>query len=165
MRLTTAKTSSETSGWSPALSEKPQGLKITFDAGLLAFQSYRHFYLSHFPKLEFSPLMLLKSCERPDLAFLLYPMTQSSEITYHKEDMQEICDRSGLDTTHFDLYLVVTVRRGATTTHFTVNKRAPLIIDITTHRAMQVILSNAEYTFEAGLPQLSEDIARRRTPL
>ncbi|MFN7709713.1 MAG: flagellar assembly protein FliW [Holosporales bacterium] len=165
MQLTPEQDGSTQQSWTPALDDNPQGTQILFNTGLLAFQAYRHYYLCAFPKIEFAPLMLLKCLERKELGFLLYPLDTNSEIRLTAEDIQEIGDRTGMDVSNIEIFLVVTAHQGQTATHFTVNKRAPVIVDVTTQNAVQVVLSNAEYAFETALPKLSDEIARRRRAL
>ncbi|MHC5022828.1 MAG: flagellar assembly protein FliW [Planctomycetota bacterium] len=126
--------------------------RITFPAGLLGFSSYREYVLLQ-PDDE-GVFFWLQSIEAPELAFVVTDPTlwiQSYEATIRREQMQEL----GLDKLE-DAQVFVIVNKYDRA--LTANLQGPLVINVRSRQAMQLVLADKRWTTRHEIVQLGETV-------
>jgi flagellar assembly factor FliW len=101
------------------------------------------------PLDETGVLSALRSLERADLQFLVVPPA-GFHPTYAPEIEDETADELGITAAEQALVLLV-VHAGADLASTTVNLRAPIVVNIETSRAAQVILDDVALPVAAPL--------------
>jgi flagellar assembly factor FliW len=123
---------------------------ITFSAGLLGFSSYSEFVLLQ-PDDE-GVFFWLQSAQSPDLAFVVTDpglWVPDYQATIRREQMQEL-DLAKLD----DAQVFVIVNRYDRT--LTVNLQGPLIVNVHSRAAMQLVLAERRWTTRHEIVKLAE---------
>lgn len=120
---------------------------IRFDEGLIGIPDKKNFLLIE--KEDFKPFSYLQSVDDP--AFILIvvnPMIVEKEYKFsiYKDDLNAIGIKSEND---FSLLAIVIFAQKIE--HITVNLKAPIIINVHTKQALQVILQNDDYSVEEPL--------------
>jgi len=126
---------------------------VYFEEGLIGIAEKKRFILIE--KEDFKPFSYLQSVD--DGSFILVvinPMLVIKEYSFqiHRDDLDAI----GLtedDTEKFSLLAVVIMSRSLE--NVTVNLKAPIVINIVTKQAKQVILQNDDYGVEEPLIRMS----------
>jgi flagellar assembly factor FliW len=123
--------------------EIDQSRSLYFPEGILGFPEQKGYViLEHKPG---SPFCWLQSMERPDLAFVMV------DPLFVKSDFLEGLSPSDLRLLETDngdkkaLFALVTIPPGRAN-QMTVNLLGPILIDLKTRRARQVILANSGYS-------------------
>lgn len=130
------------------ISYEPHEL-IAFPDGLFGFETYHSYLLIRLEDDPTSPFCL-QSVEEPDLAFILLdPFRIMPE--YAPDLSDEDCVKLGNPAVE-DLALYVTCVLRKPVSESTVNLRCPIVVNIHTRTAFQVILhSDNGYTFQTKL--------------
>lgn len=120
---------------------------IRFDEGLIGIPDKKNFILIE--KEDFKPFSYLQSVDDP--AFILVvinPMMVEKEYRFdiHKDDLNAIDILSEND---FSLLAIVIFAKRIE--NITVNLKAPILINIHTKKALQIILQNDDYSVEEPL--------------
>lgn len=132
----------------------PQQQVLSFSAGMLGFETYRNFALLIIPgtKVE-GPFRLLQSIEEAELSFIVMT-TDAKESFLYKEDVEDICARQGVLWDQLLLLHMVTLdKKNDGTVQMTVNARAPVVVDIASRMAQQIVLSNPNYLLRLPVNQ------------
>lgn len=117
---------------------------INLPKGLLGFVDYREFVLGELPDREPSRFKLLQCVNDPSLSLIVMPLLEGGELI-DPADREEACDIIGIAPDNAAYLLVVTVRHTAELVQFSVNARAPLVIDTKRRVGYQHVLSNNKY--------------------
>lgn len=130
---------------------------ITFPDGLLGFAEYRRYVLAEVAGAEVF-FKLLQSIDDPELAFVVLPLDrQDGPIA--GADIDAACEALGLETADVAVLGIVTLRPGGEHVRFTVNLRAPLLIDTGRRVGRQHVLPSDAYPLRHPLPQPGADHA------
>jgi flagellar assembly factor FliW len=131
---------------------------IEFPAGLPAFEDQTRFVLVEQP--ESAPLVFIQSLARPDLVFPALPVQVISpdyrlEMPAEDRALLGFAEQSPPPLPGRDLLClaIVTAPAGAPPT---ANLLAPVVINLTTRRAVQVIQADAAYSHQFPLFQTAE---------
>lgn len=123
---------------------------ISFPAGILGFQTCTVFGLSRLPNNEESPILLLQCINEPDVGFLIAdPEILGLEIK--AKDREQALQETGMSTETTQFLVILTMYEQDDSYYLTANLRAPVMIDSTTRKACQHILSNKNYTTQHKL--------------
>lgn len=123
---------------------------ITFPAGLLGFSSYKSFALLQ-PDDD-GVFFWLQSLDSPELAFVVTDPTlwvKDYEASIRREQMEELC-LSKLDQAQV---FVIVNKYGQS---LTANMQGPLVINLTNHKAMQLVLAEKRWTTRHEIVQIAE---------
>jgi flagellar assembly factor FliW len=123
---------------------------ITFPAGLLGFSSYKTFALLQ-PDDE-GVFFWLQSLESPELAFVVTDPTlwvAGYEATIRREQMEEL----GLDRLENAQVFVIVNKYG---TNLTANLQGPLVINLKTQAAIQLVLADKRWTTRHEIVRMAE---------
>ena len=123
---------------------------ITFPAGLLGFSTYKSFALLQ-PDDE-GVFYWLQSLESPELAFVVTDPTlwvQGYEASIRREQMDELALSKLADAQVF----VIVNKYGRA---LTANLQGPLVINLTNHKAMQLVLADKRWTTRHEIVQVAE---------
>ncbi len=120
---------------------------ISFEDGLIGFENKKRFILIE--KEDFKPFSYLQSVDDGNLLFVVinpYFVEKNYQFFIAEEDLQflEISDSQ-------QLLLLAIVLLAERLEDFKVNLKAPLLINIQTKRARQVILLNDDYGIDEPL--------------
>jgi flagellar assembly factor FliW len=116
--------------------------------GLIGFPRERRFVL--LAPQPGSPLAWLQSIDTPSLAFPVLDGTTAPE-GYPGTSLRELARAAGLDGEEVSLLLVAIVRANDPT--MSVNLLAPIVIDVATRRAAQVVLDARRWDARARVPR------------
>lgn len=111
-----------------------------FAKGIPGFERYRSY--AHIEE-EGNPFSFLQCIEDADLAFIItnpFHFCPTYEFTLSDSTTQQLNIKSGNQVA---VYSIVTIRRGQTQP--TMNLMAPLIMNVDTLQAQQIILNDTEY--------------------
>jgi len=130
---------------------------ITFTYGLLGFADRQRYVLVDTPPPQVA-FKLLQSLDDPELAFLVLPLDPTNG-PIARADVEAVCRVLALDPAPLALLGIVTMRREPPAVQFTVNLRAPLLLDTTRQIGFQHVLANESYSLREPLPRGDEDVA------
>ncbi len=133
---------------------------VEFPAGLPAFEDQRRFVVIERPDLV--PLVFLQSLDRPELALPALPVSAvvpGYRLDIPEEDRTLLGLAGDVGTGLADLVClgVVSIPRSGPAT---VNLMAPVVVNPARRRAVQVIQTNAPYSYEHPLFRAEEDESR-----
>jgi flagellar assembly factor FliW len=123
---------------------------ISFPAGLLGFSSYKTFALLQ-PDDD-AVFFWLQSLESPELAFVVTDPTmwvQGYEAAIRREQMEEL----GLNKLDDAQVFVIVNKYGRS---LTANMQGPLVINVSNHKAMQLVLAEKKWTTRHEIVQVAE---------
>jgi flagellar assembly factor FliW len=127
---------------------------VTFSAGPLGFADRCRFILADGPDPR-GAFELLQCLDDPELAFLVLPLEPDAG-PISADDLRAACQTRGLDWASLAVLGIVTVRIEPEGARFTVNLKAPLLIDTRRHSGCQHVLASDRYRIREPLP-LSSD--------
>lgn len=128
---------------------------LTFTYGLLGFADRQRYVLVDTPPPEVA-FKLLQSLDDPELAFLVLPLDPTNG-PIARADVEAACRVLALDPGPLALLGIVTLRREPPAVQFTVNLRAPLLLDTARRIGFQHVLANESYSLRELLPRGDED--------
>jgi flagellar assembly factor FliW len=123
---------------------------ITLPSGLLGFADCQRFALADLPDPQ-GPLKLLQSVDEPELAFLVLPIDPSAG-PIARGDLELACEGLGFDWSALAVLGLVTVRSEAEGVHFSINLKAPLLIDTGRQIGRQHVFAGEGYPLRYDLP-------------
>ncbi len=130
---------------------------ITFTYGLLGFADRQRYVLVDTPPPQVA-FKLLQSLDDPELAFLVLPL-DPADGPIARADVEAACRVLALDPAPLALLGIVTLRREPPEVQFTVNLRAPLLLDTERRIGFQHVLPHENYSLREPLPRGDEDVA------
>jgi flagellar assembly factor FliW len=123
---------------------------VTFSAGPLGFADRCRFILADGPEPR-AAFKLLQCLDDPELAFLVLPLDpESGPIA--TDDLRAACQSRGLAFASVAVLGIVTVRAETEGVRFTINLKAPLLIDTRRHSGCQHVLASERYRIREPLP-------------
>ena len=126
---------------------------VSFEEGLFGFEKYKRFL--PIPVEEDSDAVLtLLSMEDKDLAFIIMnPFLLDAD--YHPEvEAEELRSLGEAADTEYSWYVICTAHQPAEES--TVNMKCPIVVNVRTRKAKQIILRNEGYTFRHRLGDLTQ---------
>ncbi len=120
---------------------------IHFAEGLIGIPEKKNFILIE--KEDFKPFSYLQSVDDPTfILVVISPMMVEKEYNFdiHRDDLTAVGIQ---DENDFSLMAIVIFAQAAE--DITVNLKAPILINVHTKKALQVILQNDDYTVEEPL--------------
>lgn len=122
---------------------------ITFDIGLMGFEDI-HKYTLIFDEEDKGSLMWLQSLDEPVLAFpVIDPLAVADEYNPIVED--ELLASLGEVDSDSDYFLLSVVTVPSDIKKTTANFKAPLVINMKTRKACQIIVNNEDYPVRHNL--------------
>ncbi len=120
---------------------------ISFDEGLIGIPDKKNFILIE--KEDFKPFSYLQSLDDPKfILVVISPMLVEKEYKFsiYKDDLKAVEIKSESD---FSLLAIVIFAKRVE--DITVNLKAPILINIHSKKALQIILQNDDYSVEEPL--------------
>jgi flagellar assembly factor FliW len=120
---------------------------IRFEEGLIGISDKKNFLLIE--KEDFKPFDYLQSVDDPNfILVVISPMLVEKEFKFdiHKDDLNAIGIKN-----EDDFSLLAIVIFASQVENITVNLKAPILINIHTKQALQIILQNDDYSVEEPL--------------
>ena len=124
---------------------------ITFPAGLLGFADCRRYALADLPGRPVA-FKLLQSVDEPELAFLVLPL-DLAEGPIGRGDLERACDELDLEWPTLVALALVTLRQEEGGVHFSINLKAPLLIDSRRQLGRQHVFAGDAYPLRHDLPR------------
>ena len=116
---------------------------ITFTQGLMGFEDYSHYTLIYDSEKK-GKIMWLQCLDEPQLAFtVMDPMELVTEYNPVVED--EWLTPLGEVESEADYFLLAVVTVPSDLTKMTANLKAPIVINMNTKKACQLIVNNDDY--------------------
>jgi flagellar assembly factor FliW len=137
--------------------EYAKGDVINFPEGMIGFQKLNNYVVVH--TKEGSPYRWLQSVDEPKLAFLV-SIPESFIAEYAPEISNSEAKALGLKPETPHLILVTTTIPQGNPSLATANLAAPVIINLETRKAKQVILEDEAYTIRYPLFSGQQDVAK-----
>jgi flagellar assembly factor FliW len=120
---------------------------ITMPLGLLGFPENRRFVI--FQHKANSPFFWYQSLDDPGLAFVITnPLLFKPDYQVNPEAVLEEMEWSA--DSKFDLFVIVTIPKGRPQ-DMTANLIGPILVNLNTQEAVQMIISNTPYTHKYPL--------------
>jgi flagellar assembly factor FliW len=138
--------------------EYSKGDIINFPDGMIGFQDHKRFVVLN--TKEGSAYRWLQSIDEPNLAFLL-SMPESFVKEYAPEISDAEAERLELEPETPHLILVTTTIPAGNPQLATANLAAPVIINLETRKAKQVILDDEAYTIRYPIFSGSQIVAKQ----
>lgn len=123
---------------------------VTFPTGPLGFADRCRFILADGPDPR-GTFKLLQCLDDPDLAFLVLPLDPGAG-PISSDDLYAACQTRGLDWAVLAVLGIVTVRPESDGVRFSVNLKAPLLIDTRRRSGCQHVLASDRYHIREALP-------------
>jgi flagellar assembly factor FliW len=124
---------------------------ILFPRGLLGFADQHHYMLADIPGND-AVFKLLQSVDDADLSFVVLPLDRS-EGPIAGPDLVAAGAALEIEDASLAVLAIVTLRADAARVDFTVNLRAPLLIDTARRLGYQHVLANDVYSLRHPLPR------------
>lgn len=124
---------------------------LTLPAGLLGFADCQRFALADLPDRQ-GVFKLLQSVDQPELAFLVLPVDPIAG-PLERSDLELACQALGFDWPALAVLALVTVRPEPEGVHFSVNLKAPLLIDTDRQVGWQHVFAGEAYPLRYDLPR------------
>lgn len=122
---------------------------ITFDIGLMGFEDI-HKYTLIFDEEDRGSIMWLQSLDEPELAFpVIDPLVVAD--TYNPIVEDEWLTPLGEVKSEADYFLLTVVTVPSDVKKTTANFKAPLVINMNTYKACQIIVNNDDYQIKYNL--------------
>jgi flagellar assembly factor FliW len=124
---------------------------LTFPSGVLGFAECQRYALADLPdpRLVFK---LLQSVDAPELAFLVLPLDPAAG-PIGRSDLELACEDLGFDWPSLVVLGIVTIRSDAGGVRFSINLKAPLLIDGSRQVGRQHVFANEAYPLRHDLPR------------
>jgi len=123
---------------------------ITLPNGLLGFADCQRFALADLPDPQ-GPFKLLQSVDEAELAFLVLPVDPDAGLIA-PGDLELARQSLGIDRRALAVLALVTVRVEAEGVHFSINLKAPLLIDTGRQVGRQHVFAGEAYPLRYDLP-------------
>jgi flagellar assembly factor FliW len=130
---------------------------IVFPRGLLGFAAQHHYVLAEIPGAV-TTFKLLQSIDDPDLGFVVLPL-DAGDGPIARADLMAAARALAIEEAALAALAVVTLRAGAEQVDFTVNLRAPLLVDAGRRLGFQHVLPSDAYPLRHPLPRADADHA------
>lgn len=130
---------------------------IAFPHGLLGFAGQRRYILAEIPGAA-AAFKLLQSVDAPELSFVVLPL-DPSDGPIAGPDLRAAGEALAIGETALAVLAIVTLRSGPERVDFTINLRAPLLIDTGRQVGYQYVLPNDAYPLRHPLPRADADHA------
>jgi flagellar assembly factor FliW len=125
---------------------------ITFPHGVLGFADCRRYALTDLPGREIV-FKLLQSVDQPELAFLVLPL-ELADGPIGQDDLWQACSELAIGWPALVALAIVTVRQEAGgEVHFSINLKAPLLIDSARQVGHQHVFTGEAYPLRHDLPR------------
>jgi flagellar assembly factor FliW len=128
------------------------GQMIQFPDGLPAFEDQREFIAVE--QSESAPIIFLQSLNRPELVFMTIPahfIDPGYRLMAAEEDLAGLGLAGQQQSAPNAETLVLAIVTVAANQAATVNLKAPVVVNLATRRAAQIIQSEADYSFQHPL--------------
>ena len=140
--------------------EAAEGQEVFFHKGIIGFGDNQRYVFASFPKVEYWPLKILIHQQNPLLYFLIVEdQILGSDYTCH--DVGPLYSTFGYKKGTTRCYFIVTVQGEGNSLLFSVNKRAPLLIDHEGRRGGQHILADKDLPLSCELSEFSSTLCAR----
>jgi flagellar assembly factor FliW len=124
---------------------------ILFPRGLLGFADHHHYMLAEIPGND-TVFKLLQSIDDVDLSFVVLPLDRS-EGPIAGADLVAARAALAIEDAALAVLGIVTLRADVARVDFTVNLRAPLLVDTARRVGYQHVLANDAYSLRQPLPR------------
>jgi flagellar assembly factor FliW len=144
----------------PEKQENTEGQEVFFHKGIIGFGDNQRYIFASFPKVEYWPLKVLIHQQNPLLYFLIVE-DQILGSPYVSHDIGALYTTFGYKKGPTRCYFIVTVQGESGSLLFSINKRAPLLIDHEGRRGGQHILPDKDLPLSCELPEFSKALCAR----
>ena len=132
------------------LAVSPERL-ITFPSGLLGFADCQRYALADLPDPQVV-FKLLQSVDAPELAFLVLPLDPVAG-PIGRSDLELACQELGFEWQTLVVLGIVTLRPEPEGVRFSINLKAPLLIDSRRQVGRQHVFASEAYPLRHDLPR------------
>lgn len=144
----------------PEKQEAGEGQEVFFHKGIIGFGDNQRYVFASFPKAEYWPLKVLIHQQNPLLYFLILE-DQVLGSHYVSQDVFALYPTFGYKKSTTRCYFIVSVQGEGSSLLFSINKRAPLVIDHEGRRGGQHILADKDLPLSCELPEFSSILCAR----
>lgn len=123
---------------------------ITFIDGLYGFEQHHHYIMTQVPGWA-EVFKLLQAVDDPQLSLIVLPM-EGGAGPIDQADFAHACDMSGFAKDATAVLGIVTMRTDGQNQGFTVNLKAPLLIDTIRRIGRQFVFADDKYHLRHPLP-------------
>lgn len=118
---------------------------VHFPKGIYGFEDYNTYAITDFAGQTLTNFKILQCLDEVGLVFLLTPILQQNTLLIPKKDLLEATNYLEIDFDLCDSYAITTACEKDTGLEFSLNLKAPIIVDRKTKSAWQYILENSDY--------------------
>lgn len=123
---------------------------IAFPKGLYGFEQHQQFMLTNVPNWP-NTFRLLQATDDPALSLIVLPLKDAGE-PIDRKDFTEACNMLGFDEEKTAVLGLVTMRPHSQDHAFTVNLKAPLLIETEKRQGCQHVFASDKYLLRHPLP-------------
>jgi flagellar assembly factor FliW len=115
--------------------------------GLLGFEDNKQYFIAPLQTTQNIHFKILQSLEDKGLCFIMMPVDTNTDPQAARvmETITPILERSDMDPTQVDLYLIVSIEKTQHKTSMSVNLKAPIIFHKENNHAWQIVLEDPSY--------------------
>lgn len=128
---------------------------VTFVEGLYGLEQHRHYMLTSVPDWPDS-FKLLQAVADPQLSLIVLPL-ECAGGPIDRDDIDEACSILGFDEDATIILGIVTMRADGESQVFTVNLKAPVLVDTARRVARQHVFASDKYRLRHVLPMDAQD--------
>lgn len=113
--------------------------------GIYGFEDYHTFAIIGLPGEHPAGFRVLQCLDEIGLVFLLMPLLQNNVLMIPESDLREATDYLGVKFRSCDFYAMTSIGENKGSLEFSLNLKAPVVVDRTQKKAWQYILEKSEY--------------------
>jgi flagellar assembly factor FliW len=119
---------------------------VAFPQGIYGFQEYNSYAIASFPSDAFPQFHVLQCLDEVGLSFLLTSLVNQGELLMPQSDLEEATGHLNLSFEQCDFYAITTVSEKEGILAFSLNLKAPVVVDKNDKKAWQYILEQSDYS-------------------
>lgn len=136
-------------------------IPLFFEQGIIGFGNCQKYILAEAPQKELRPLYTLVNPDHDHIMFFVSRFEDVGESVCPNLSL-EVSQKMGLGAQDLQGFYLVTVQGSyPDSLSFSINKRAPLFIDLNQQKGGQYFLNDQNLAFMHFLPDLSQKIVKR----
>jgi len=121
---------------------------ITLSCGLLGYSHIKDYFLKEITAFsDFADLRLLESLTHPDIKFVVKPLPLGDPFIQEK-DFYKAVKILNFNATESCIYAIVTLYKNKDKIEYSLNLKAPLIIDFSLHKGEQFVFLDQNYSMK-----------------
>lgn len=122
---------------------------VKFTSGIYGFEDLNSYAITRFSGQTLTQFHVLQCLDEINLSFLLTPLMHQDELLIPAKDLKEATDHLKLNFATCDFYAITTVSEKDGGLEFSLNLKAPIVVDRLQKKGWQYILESSDYPIKS----------------